>query len=298
MLIGVVAAVLACLSYGVASVLQSYGARGGRGANTAVTDEARPTLRSTVQAMLTTAFLAGVAVDGVGFAGSAISARLLPLFLSQTIISANLAVTAVLSVWVLGTRLRGRDWAAIVTVVVSLCVLGLTAGHAGTGRSSPVLHWALFGAAILVFGVGAGLLHTLGSRAAISAGLASGVLYGLLAIAVRVVDGVDPLDVEVALKDPALWTIAMTTVGGFYLFTVALQLLTVNGVVAGLVVGETVVPGAVGVALLGDTTQPGVGWLVVLGFCTAVGAAVAVAVFGSAEPTDAETPDAEPAAQP
>ena len=31
----------------------------------------------------------------------------------------------------LGVRLRARDWVAIVTVVVSLCVLGLTAGHVG-----------------------------------------------------------------------------------------------------------------------------------------------------------------------
>jgi hypothetical protein len=35
---------------------------------------------------------------------------LIPLFLSQTIISANLVVTPVLGVAVLGVHLHGRDW--------------------------------------------------------------------------------------------------------------------------------------------------------------------------------------------
>jgi drug/metabolite transporter (DMT)-like permease len=232
--------------------------------------------------MLTTAFIAGMVLDVIGFAGSVVSARLIPLFLSQTIISANLVVTAVLGIWVLGIRLHRRDWAAIATVVVSLCVLGLTAGRAGPGDAARGLHLALLVAAMAAFAIGIVLIRLLGARAAVAAGLVSGVLYGLLAIAVRVVGGVDPLRVEILLRDPASWAIVLTGFGGFYLFTVALQLGSVNGAVAALVVGETVLPGIVGVALLGDSTAPGLGWLVALGFCTAVGGAVAVAVFGAA----------------
>ena len=296
MLIGVAAALLACFGYGVASVLQAYGARSSAAADqeqeALITADGRSTLRSTANAVLTSAFIAGMALDVIGFAGSVVAARLIPLFLSQTIISANLVVTAVLGIAVLGIRLRRRDWAAIGTVLVSLCVLGFSAGRAGTDTSGSGLHWALMVVAMLIAALGVGLIRLLGARAAVAAGLVSGVLYGVMAIAVRVVDGVDPLRLAVLLKDPAFWAITIAGAGGFYLFTVALQLGSVNGAVAALVVGETVVPGVVGVTLLGDTAQPGLGWLVALGFCSAIGGAVAVAMFGAADHADAATPAA------
>ncbi|HZA11871.1 MAG TPA: hypothetical protein VE759_17850, partial [Mycobacterium sp.] len=78
--------------------------------------------------------------------------------------------------------------------------------------------------------------------------------------------------------------------GGFYLFTVALQLGSVNGAAAALVVGETVVPGITGVILLGDTAERGLGWLVAVAFVGAILGAVAVAIFGAADHTHAATP--------
>ena len=117
----------------------------------------------------------------------------------------------------------------------------------------------------------------------VAAGLVAGVLFGAMAVAVRVVDGVDPLQPTVLLADPAAWAAAIAGVGGFYLFTVALQIGSVTGAAAALVAGETVVPGIVGVVLLGDTTVPGLGWLVVIAFVGAVTGAVAVALFGAAE---------------
>ena len=115
-MIGVLAALLACFGYGVSSVLQAYGARRSataardRGATGHVTATGGPTLLSTLHAALTAAFIIGIVLDVVGFVGSAVSARLIPLFLSQTIISANLVVTAVLGIAVLGIGLHTRDW--------------------------------------------------------------------------------------------------------------------------------------------------------------------------------------------
>ncbi len=288
MLIGVVAALLSCVAYGVGSVLQAYGARKSAaaarhsGAIDHVTTTGGPTLRSTIGAVLTVAFLAGMALDMVGFGGSMVSARLIPLFLSQTIISANIVVTAVLAGPVLGIRLHTRDWVAITVVAVALVVLGLTAGEQGGGSSDPLLHWAVLCASVLLLVCGLAAIRLLGSRAAVVAGLSAGVLFGGLAIAVRILEGLDPLHLGTVLADPALWTILVAGVGGFYLFTVALQVGSVNGATAALVVGETVVPGIVGVVLLGDTARPGFGWLVALGFVSAVAGAVAVAIFGAA----------------
>ena len=282
MLAGVVAAMLACISYGTASVLQAYGARSTRDPGR-LSDTGGPTLRSTVSAALTPAFIAGMALDGLGFVGSLVSARLIPLFLSQTVISANLVVTALLGIAVLGVRLRSRDWLAIGTVLVALLVLGFTAGHLGARTAAPGLHWVLLVAALLILGGAAGLIRILGARAAIPAGLIAGILYGTMAVAVRVTDGVDPLRPGVLVADPAAWTVVTAGLGGFYLFTVALQLGSVNGAAAALVVGETVVPGIIGVVLLGDTARPGMGWLVAIAFVAAVAGAVAVAAFGAVE---------------
>ncbi|MFI6169925.1 hypothetical protein ACIBCN_24310 [Nocardia sp. NPDC051052] len=287
MLIGLVAALLACVGYGVASVLQAYAARrsaavaAARGAGGQLTDTGAPTVASTVAAVLTVWFIVGSVLDVVGFAGNAVSARLIPLFLSQTIMSANLIITAVLGIFVLGIRLHLRDWVAICAVILALAALGAAAGHEGGGSDNPVMHWGVLIASVVLFGVSQLVVRRLGSRGAVAAGLAAGMLFGALAIAVRIVQGIDPLHVTTLLADPAAWTIAIAGIGGFYLHTVALQLGSVNGATAALVVGETVIPGIIGVLVLGDTSRPGLGWLAGLGFVLAIGGAVAVAVFGN-----------------
>lgn len=282
MLIGVAAAVLACVGYGTASVLQSYAA-GRSVASGVATPDRGPTLRSTVGAMLAPVFIAGMALDLLGFAGSLVSARLIPLFLSQTIISANLVVTAVLSIFALHVRLHRRDWTAIAIVLAALCILGATAGHLGDRDAGAGLHWGVLVVSAIILGLGAALVRLLGKNAAVPAGLIAGVLYGAMAVAVRVVDGLEPLNVGVLIADPALWAILVAGLGGFYLFTVALQVGSVNGVAAALVVGETVVPGIVGVVLLGDVSRPGYGWLVVIAFIAAVAGAVALSFSSAAE---------------
>lgn len=290
MLIGIAAAMLACFGYGTASVLQGYGARQSS-TEVGVAADHGPSLKSTVAAALTPAFIAGMVLDLVGFAGSLVSARLIPLFLSQTIMSANLAVTAVLGIAVLGVRLQRRDWLAICAVLLSLCVLAATAGPRGEDSAPPAIHWGVLTVSISVLLTGIALIRLLGTRAAIPAGLLAGILYGGMAVAVRVVAGVDPLSLTVLLADPAAYGVVIAGVGGFYLFTVALQIGSVNGAAAALVVGETVVPGVIGVVLLGDSARPGMGWLVAVAFLGAVVSAVAVAVFGAAEHSRPVAPD-------
>ena len=83
------------------SVLQA------RGAQSAPPERqgAAPSLPSTITAMLTGVFLAGMALDLLGFLSALVSARLTPLFLSLTIISANLVVTALLATRMWNRRL-------------------------------------------------------------------------------------------------------------------------------------------------------------------------------------------------
>lgn len=289
MIIGILAALFACIAYGVSSVMQAYGARSARQAAAArgesgfETDKGAPTMRSTMAAVLTTAFIVGTVLDVVGFGGSAVSARLIPLFLSQTIVSANLVVTAILGIFVLGINLHRRDWLAIAVVIVALFALGISADSEGHGHDAAWFHWGLLAVTLALFAGSIGLIRWLGSRAAIAAGLCAGAMFGAVAIAVRILHGISDFDVVDILTDPAAYALAVAGIGGYYLHTVALQLGSVNGATAALVVGETVVPGLVGIIWLGDNALPGRTWLAVLGFIFAVVGAVTVAWSGAVE---------------
>ncbi|GAB92242.1 hypothetical protein [Gordonia rhizosphera] len=279
MVIGLVAAVFAALAYGTASVLQAHGARSVADSH-GPDDRAAshpPPMRSTLTAMVTVPFLAGVVLDGCGFVGNLVAARLLPLFLAQPIVSANLVVTAVLASLFLHVRLRVRDRVAIGVVVVSLVILSVASATEGHGHDGVWLHWTVLvlGVALIVGGLG--LLQMTGAHIAVIAGLLAGVDFGVMAVAVRIVHGLDPMSLSSMLADPACYAIVVCGVGGFYLFTVALQTGSVNGAAAALIVGETVVPGAVGIALLGDVTRTGWGPIALIAFVAAVGGAATVA---------------------
>ncbi|MFD0369843.1 hypothetical protein [Streptomyces sp. NPDC127114] len=292
MLIGLLTAVAASICYGTGSVLQAVGSRRSARLEAAAagqtTQHGGPSLSSTAKAAMTWEFIVGTILDFVGFGLGALAARLLPLFLSQTVISANLVITAVLSVRLLGIRLTRAEWTSIGVVCSALVLLASAAGPEGSGRTPIATHWWLLAVSLLLMAGGTVLVRVLGARAAILAGLLSGLGFGALGVGVRILNGIDPFDPGALLTDPALYAILVAGVGGMYLHTVALQIGSVNGATAALVVGETVLPGMIGVWWLGDASRAGFAWLAVLGFVLAVAGAVAVAWFGAPESHGAE----------
>ncbi|GAC67524.1 hypothetical protein [Gordonia soli] len=287
-LIGVIAACLAAVAYGMSTVLRALGARRvaqeerDHGADEPIPGSS-PSLQSTLSTFADPAFILGTLMVIIGFAGGALAARFLPLFLSQTIVSANLVVTALLGTIMLNIALHTRDWIAIWLVVLSLCLLGFSSAHHTGGGEDSDLHWGLFLATVVLAGLSLLAVYRLGPAGAIAGGAAAGLLFGVIAIAVRILRGVQPFEPLTLITDPAAWTIAIAGAVGFYVQTVALQLGAVNGVTAVLVVGETAGPSLVGVLFLGDTAKPGLGWLAVVGFIGAVIGAVLVAYYGSGE---------------
>ncbi|GAA3399240.1 hypothetical protein [Streptomyces roseoviridis] len=292
MLIGLLTAVAASICYGTGSVLQAVGSRKSARREAAAagqtTQHGGPSLSSTAKAAMTWEFIVGTILDFVGFGLGALAARMLPLFLSQTVISANLVITAVLSVRLLGIRLTRAEWTSIGVVCSALVLLASAAGPEGSGNTPIATHWWLLAVSLLLMVGGTVLVRVLGARAAILAGLLSGLGFGALGVGVRILNGIDPFDLGALLTDPALYAILVAGVGGMYLHTVALQIGSVNGATAALVVGETVLPGMIGVWWLGDASRPGFAWLAVLGFVLAVAGAVAVAWFGAPESHGAE----------
>ncbi len=291
---GIVIAVIGSFAFAAAAVLQALGADQ-VAQRAAIRDERRrsrrahPSLRSTIATMLTGAFLIGFAFDIVGFVATILSARLIPLFLSQTIISARLVATALLAMIVLHVSLTMRDWIAGAVVVGSLVLLAVSAGHEGAVNDR-WMHWAVLVAGPALFALGIVVMRRIRRHLAAATGLIAGAVFGVMAMASRILDGLDPVDLGSLFTDPALYALLFSGIGGFYLFTVALQTGSVNGAAAALVVGQTVLPGAVGIIFLGDVTRAGWGPVAIVAFVAAVVGGVVLASSGAV--TAVESADA------
>jgi drug/metabolite transporter (DMT)-like permease len=95
MLLGLFAALASSVCYGVATVLQAVAARAAP--RTGGVDP-----RLLLRLLRRAPFLAGILLDAVGFALQILALRRIPVFLAQTALAANLAVTALVGVPVLG----------------------------------------------------------------------------------------------------------------------------------------------------------------------------------------------------
>ena len=95
-------------------------------------------------------FLAGIGLDVVSFFTSFAALRVLPIFIVQAVISANLAVTALVAWRVLGTRLRWIERGAVLAVCLGLVGLGISATRQGTSHGTTTLHISLLATVGLV----------------------------------------------------------------------------------------------------------------------------------------------------
>jgi len=127
--VGIAVASGAAVSYGVSTVLRYMGAQHVDQDQ----DGQAPGLASTARTFVTPQFLLGTLFLLLGFAGGAAAARFLPLFLAQTIVAANLVVTALLGAVLLGNRISRTGWAAIGLVIGSLAAMGFSAAKQGDG---------------------------------------------------------------------------------------------------------------------------------------------------------------------
>lgn len=283
MLIGLLLALGCSVCYGTATVLQAAATRSVDVGNGDSGVDAALLLRALRQWR----YLLGVALDGAGFLLQIAALRLVPIYVVAAAVAASLAVTAIVSAWLLSTRLSAMEWAAVTVVCASLAMLGLAAGPEGTGHGPPGLGWALVVIVAVVFVAGA-IAGRLSDRTrALVLGFGAGAGFGVDEIAVRLIDSIDFTDVTFWVN-PAAYALISGGFAGFLLLTSALSRGSVTTAVAGMVIGETVGPALVGVAWLGDRTRPGLGWMVEAGFAVAVLAALALSRFGEA-PAPAES---------
>ncbi len=268
----------AAVCFGTATVLQAIAARtaAGTGSNTGgPSGDAALLLRALRQWR----YLAGLALDGLGFVFQIAALRSLPIYAVGAALASSLAVTAVVAARLLRVRLSGSEWAAVGVVCAGLGMLGLASGAEGDRAGSMTLKYVMLGTAVLVLLLGLVGGRLSGRGRALVLGLGAGFGFGVVEVSVRLIDDLAP---GTLVRNPAVYALLVGGGAAFLLLTTALQRGSVTTATAGLVIGETIGPALVGVVWLGDRTREGLEWLAVLGFLVAVAGALALARFGEA----------------
>ncbi len=288
MVASLVAAVIAALCYGVASVMQAVAARTashrpapGQDPDGAAHVGVDPGLL--VRMLRQWRFVASLGLDTLGFVAQLVALHRLPLFAVQAIIAANLAVTAVCATWLIGATLHRREWIAVGGVVTGVGLLGSSAGPEGATQVGVVFKLSLIVAVagLGLLGVAAGRLPDPFRTPVL--GVVAGTGYGVLGVAARVLNSFDPLSL---IRDPATYALIAAGIVSFLFYASALEGGSVTVATAAVVLWETLPPAAVGVLFLGDRTRPGMSGVAIAGFVLAVCCAVALARFGEAHHDD------------
>ena len=272
---------LACsVCYGTASVLQAAAARSVEAGSGSGVDAVL-----LMRALQQWRYLVGIGLDGLGFAFQVVALRLVPIYVVAAALAASIAVTAIVAAWMLSVRLSRAEWTAVGVVCVGLAMLGIAAGPEGDGHGPAGLAWALLGVAAVVFIAGAAAGRLPDRPRALALGLSAGTGFGLVEVGVNLIDSLDPTKAAF-YANPALYASAVGGAAGFLLLTSALHRGSVTTAVAGMVVGETVLPAIIGVVWLGDQTRDGLGWMVAAGLGVAVAATLVLARFGETPSTE------------
>ncbi len=282
MLVSLIAAIVAAIFYGVASVMQAIAVR-------AVSHRKPDETSAGVDPGLLPRllhqwrFVISICLDALGFVAQLVALQRLPLFAVQAFVASNLAVTAVVASWLIGVTLSWREWAAVIGVVVGVGLLGSSAGAEGAAQVGAVFKLALIVAVagLAVVGMAAAKLNEPYRTTAL--GLTAGFGYGVLSIAARVLDGFSPLALA---RDPASYAIIAAGIISFMFYATALEGGSVTVATAAVVLAETIPPAIIGVIFLGDQTRRGLAGVAWGGFFLAVASALMLARFGEAHHTE------------
>ena len=279
MLGSLIAAIVAAIFYGVASVMQAIAVRSSshRGLEDATAGGVDPGL--VVRMLHQWRLVVSIGLDALGFVAQLVALQRLPLFVVQAFVASNLAVTAVVASRLIGMTLSWREWAAVIGVVSGVGLLGSTAGAQGAAHVGAVFKLALIVAVAGLAAVGMAAAKLNDPYRTTALGITAGFGFGVLSIAARVLDGFAPLQL---VRDPATYAIAAAGIISFMFYATALEGGSVTVATAAVVLSETIPPAVIGVVFLGDQTRRGLAAVAWAGFFIAIASAVMLARFGEA----------------
>jgi drug/metabolite transporter (DMT)-like permease len=240
MVIGLGAALLAAVLFGVAGVVQAIAAR-------------RYGLFSWMMVGVGATYLVGWGLHLVAIA-------FVPLYVAQVGIAISLVVTAILAATVVGEPLASKHWIAIATMVIGLVLVVFAAGPVGNSHFETERTLLLYAGSAVTLVLGLIAARFEGEASGVALGFLAGLAYGGSPISTRAL--VHPhLDAETIL--PALTIVAYGLLG-FWLCSLALRRAAVTAVNAPLILLETLVPAVVGIAVFNDQVRAG-WWPVAIG---------------------------------
>ena len=146
-------------------------------------------------------YLAGIGLDGVGFLLQVAALRLVPIYVVAAALASSIAVTGIVSAWMLSARLSRTEWTAVGVVCVSLFVLACAAGPGHFRRAPAGLGWALVVVVAVIFVAGAAAGRLRDRARALALGFGAGTGFGVVEIGVRLLDVIDPIQARV-LRQP------------------------------------------------------------------------------------------------
>jgi hypothetical protein len=273
---GLLLALGAALTTGIASVLQGLAARRA----TAARSDDSPT-ESVGRLVLSPLYLSGIALDALGFGCTVVALHWLPLFLVQCAAASSVGVTALVGRRVLGTVLGRPSVVALSTLGFGLVLLASGAkAEEATALARSAQWWLVIatGPVVVAGGIalqravrGSGSAHAGGMLAAIA-----GVSFAGTGVASRVLS--DAHSVRAVLTAPATYALAIFGVAGMAFFAAALQRTPVTIATAALFGVETLAASAVGLLALGDSTRDGFVVPSALGFVVTLASALFLAL--------------------
>lgn len=260
-------AIVACVGYGVSSVLQSVAAK----RSAAVVG-----LTGLALIIKQVPYLLGLMADSVAFLGNLVAVRELPLFLVQSIIAGSVGITALIAS-LRGAHLSWKDWTSLAVLGIGLVLLSVTAVPTAAARISLADDRIILVSAAVPAVLGFIGFRMQGRPSAIVMCCAAGLGFTGVAVAARAIAD-DPFSWSLLIA-PLLWAIIVHGAVAIGFFTIALQRDAVTLVTAITFVIEVLVPSLIGIALFGDAIEPGRMPFAVAGFLLAIGGAVSLSRF-------------------
>jgi drug/metabolite transporter (DMT)-like permease len=232
-IIGVTAALLAALLYGVMAAAQATSIR-------------RNGLWSRTTLVVVGGYVVGWGLHLVAIAN-------LPLYLAQVGVGSSLVVSALIAAFILGEPLRREHWAAIVAMVAGLAVLAAASGDAGSSLFSAGTTITLYVAVVVTALLGWLAWRWQSPVSGVALGILSGVAYGISPIATRAL-----VDFHWDLDSYATAACIGISGGlGFVLYSFSFSRTSVTAATAPEILFQTAIPAVVGIVLFHDQVRAG-----------------------------------------
>ncbi len=260
-------------AYGLANMLQSKAA-----ARTTAHETLDPKLL--VRLARQGVYVAGVAIQTLGFILAFAARRDLPLFLVQAAVAAGLGVTAILGVIFLHWTLPRSEVLLLGALVVGLSGLVVAAQP---HPSLPIGTAGVLGLVAVLVGLGvAGVFaaRLKGVKGSVVLGALAGIAFGAAAVASRPLASIASGDAF--LSDPLLYLLIAHSLVGQLLLGLAMQRGSTTAAVAAMDAAAAVPAAIIGLLFLGDKIAPGREWVAAVGFLLTLGSVIGLTFY--AEP--------------